>query len=166
MRLRVSANPDATYNQPSILLWAYVPHLSTRACSADISCSTAEVSTGIICVCLPTLAALARPNRRGPTASIMNGQSNSRGQSYYRRKQLGDSDDQTLVSGNYLELGERNHDNPGVQVPQRTVVTGIEGGTHSSEFHQDHGIAMAGYEADLVQGPAILKTVRIEQSSM
>ena len=54
--------------------------------------SAAEVSTGLICVCIPTLAALKL--RRGPlrpTQSIINGQSN--GVSYLSARRKGSLDD-------------------------------------------------------------------------
>ncbi|KAF2192978.1 hypothetical protein K469DRAFT_487038, partial [Zopfia rhizophila CBS 207.26] len=41
-RVKTAGNPDTTYNNPLILLWGY----------------TAEVTTGVVCACLPTLPSL------------------------------------------------------------------------------------------------------------
>ncbi|KUJ08328.1 uncharacterized protein LY89DRAFT_567928, partial [Mollisia scopiformis] len=51
VRERISHSPDATYNQPLVLLWG-----------------TAEVSTGFICICLPPLSIFFHRNkpRKGP----------------------------------------------------------------------------------------------------
>jgi len=157
---------------------AQTPHTPIRATNTPHS--TAEVATGIICVCLPTLAALTHRRPRGPTTSIVNGQSNSRtgrsagAQSYYnRRKQPHDSDDQTLFhNGDYLELreGANNGASLGAKVPQTAVVTGIIGGARASstELARDgrgEGGGRGEYGEEMEQGVGnIVKTVRIEQS--
>ncbi len=139
-------------------------------CGADIACSSAEVATGIICVSLPTLAALAHRQPRGPTASIINGLSNPRGQSYHRRKHPSDSDDRTLFSGDYLELREGAADAAAVKAPAAAITTGGKGGSLSPDTVQDsgngtHGIAVTHYGNEIDHGTtSIMKTVRIEQS--
>lgn len=58
VRLRFSTSPDVTYTQPTVLLWG-----------------TAEVTTGILCLCFPPLQVLLRRQhyQRGPTQSILQG---------------------------------------------------------------------------------------------
>lgn len=68
VRKRISANPDVTYNQPEILLWAHV--FSRRVQASFHKHDTkhhreAEVCMDLTCACIATLAPLAR--KRGPS---------------------------------------------------------------------------------------------------
>ena len=92
--------------------------------------SAAEISTGIICVCLPTLAALGHRRRRRPSTSILNGQS------YPRSTRRFDPDQPTSLN----EKDLYNTEDSGVRgngsqhsdlVPQYAVVTAIRGGATS-----------------------------------
>lgn len=120
--------------------------------------STAEVSTGVICICLPPLSVLLHPRQRGPTASILNGSSNSRRTQHSRRKQSSSHDGSDLYHEEYLQMREG-------------VMTGIKGGAHPSKMQDDgHGFqgttvtdSTEGVD-ESAQGPNIMKTVRIEHS--
>lgn len=167
-RLRVSANPDISYNQPYILFW-----------------SAAEISTGIICVCLPTLAALGRRRRRRrrPSTSIVNGKSYPRSNRFLGSIQPTSFNEKDTLRTHYSEVPE-----DGLRcsdlVSQYAVITAIRGGATSPSaamegVRGDHGRRTLGVTFSPASGgeidnesaiPAgggggIMKTFRIEQSS-
>ncbi|KAI9877634.1 MAG: hypothetical protein M1830_003249 [Pleopsidium flavum] len=153
VRLQDSGDPDATYNQPFVLLWG-----------------TAEVSTGNICISLPPIAVLFRHNRRRTSGSPHNGDSNARTQSC-RRKQPLNRDKSDLYHDEYLKLREFSTDTVGVKTPPG-VVTRIKGGAEyplrQEGHHSIHGAATTTDTRDGVDelAPAanIMKTVRVEHS--
>ena len=119
---------------------------------------TAELSTGVICVCLPSISVLLHPRQRGPTVSILNGNSNSRRPQQSRPKQSSGHNGLDLYHEEYLQLTE-------------SVITGIKGGAHPSMMQDDgHGLqgttlADSTEKVDeSAQGSKITKTVEIEQS--
>ncbi|MCJ1269460.1 hypothetical protein MMC22_009352 [Lobaria immixta] len=154
-RLRLSANPDTSYNQPEIHLW-----------------SAAEISTGIICVCLPILPALSRPRRPRPSTSILNGRLNARSPKRFGPEQPTNLNERELFNTEYLELEEHgpSRSDP---VTQCAVITAISGGATSlcavmdgvrtsspapeGETCSESAIAVDG-------GGGIMKSFRIEQS--
>lgn len=85
--------------------------------------SAAEISTGIICACLPTLAALGHPRRRQPSTSILNGKSYPRSpRSFGSHKPTG-LDERYLFSTEFLASRELESES------QFAVITAIRGGT-------------------------------------
>ncbi|CAG8981906.1 hypothetical protein HYALB_00009160 [Hymenoscyphus albidus] len=93
-RESIAKSPDVTYNQPLALLWA-----------------AAEITTGVICICLPPLSILFHRQKapRGPTQSIINGVSNRSNKlnsatRASRRKGTLNIDDDDLLESGYLEL--------------------------------------------------------------
>jgi len=149
VREKISNNPDVTYGQPLVLLWG-----------------TAEVSTGFICVCLPPLTILFRKSeRRGPTQSILRGESNGLGPSQNSKRKtrfgsrgVNSARDETLLTGEYLELEEASNYALGVEKPNNAYMIGVKGGPGSN--------VSDGSREDLehTAGPKIVKTVMIEQS--
>ena len=116
----------------------------------------AEVSTGLICVCVPTLAALT--HRRGPskpTHSIINGQTKGHSRRSDRRPSS-------------LDLFDRIEMLPsevGLEYPVG-VVTGIEGGLHKNEKEggQRYAYMDASGEEGGGKATGIMTTVSIEQT--
>ena len=166
VRIKISANPDVTYNQPEILLWAYVfsrhVHASFRKYETDYY-REAEVSMGLICVCIPTLAPLAR--KRGPSRpshSIINGTT------VVRRKYYGGSAIQStsLDDDRLFDILAAGHS--ALVQPPVAVVTGIVGGLDAGT-NGDWGIEMknsqrAQSREDLDRSDRIVATVRMEHS--
>ncbi|CAD6442284.1 277b90b0-29f9-4555-b135-f970c75e88d4 [Sclerotinia trifoliorum] len=145
VREDISKSPDVTYNQPLVLLWG-----------------TAEVSTGFICVCLPPLTILFHKQEpRGPSQSILHGESNGvggSGQQKTKRKPKFRSDNDTdLLTGQYIELEEASSYTLGVEKPNPTYKIGVSGGATSSEQSREE-INTSGNAQD------IIKTVKIHQS--
>lgn len=166
VRMKISANPDVTYNQPEILLWAYV--FSRHVQASSRKCDTnhhreAEVSMGLICVCIPTLAPLARKRGPpGPSPSILNGATVAR-RKYYggSTKKSTSLDDDRLFDK--LAAGHSTL----VQLPV-AVVTGIAGGLDAGT-HGELGIEMKNSQRaqsgeDLDRSDGIVATVRMEHS--
>lgn len=85
--------------------------------------SAAEISTGIICACLPTLAALGHHRRRQPSTSILNGKCYPRSPRCFGSHQLTSLDERYLFSTEFL--ASREHDSES----QFAVTTAIRGGT-------------------------------------
>ena len=134
--------------------------------------SAAEVTTGLVCVCVPALAPLAhrrRQARASGSASARIEKSNSRRiYSLSKRKSGSPSlDEQDLWSRNDLELQQPHsvYKTAGVKVPPSTVITGIEGGvrppSRQGEVHFG-GFGEDSEEAN--RGTGILTTTRIEHS--
>ena len=131
----------------------------------------AEVTTGLICVCVPALAPLAhrrRQARASGSASARVERSNSRRiYSLSKRKSASPSlDEQDLWSRNDLELQQPHsvYKTAGVKVPPSTVVTGIEGGVRLPSRQGEAHFGGFGEDAESNRGPGILTTTRIEHS--
>jgi len=149
VRLRTSNSPDLAYNGPRILLWA-----------------TAEISTGLVCVCVPTLAPLAhRRTPARPTASIIAGASGSRRLGSKKPESL---DEQGLWDRGDLELQQQaSYPNFSGGGPLKgTVVTGIEGGVRGPNSKRGAGDSADSVEEseDAHRPGGILTTVSVEQS--
>lgn len=133
--------------------------------------STAEISTGIICVCLPTLAVFTHRRSRGPSTSIVNGECHMhRAMSSPRKQNLG-LKDHGLFDGEYLELGPASSRQFDLKIIPDGVATGNRG-EHTSPVVQGGsrsalGVIPIGTEEMLDEstlGMKIVKTVRLEQS--
>ena len=129
--------------------------------------STAEVSSGLICVCIPTLAALGHRRPLKPATSILN----SRCTKFSGRKGPSSLDEENLFDKGDLELGERRFSSACNQVPLSAVITGIKGGPESLRKQEGHlttqEIELTDSGEDLevsARGSDIIKTVRIEHS--
>ena len=132
--------------------------------------SAAEVSTGLICVCVPALAPLAHRRRSArASASARIDKSNSRRiYSLGKKKSASPSlDEQDLWSRNDLELQQPHnvYKTAGVNLPMSTVVTGIEGGVRLPSRQDGAHLGEFGEDAEeRPRGPGILTTTRIEHS--
>ena len=136
--------------------------------------SAAEVSTGLICVCIPTLAPLAyrrRPVR--PSESVLNGESRSRRIHLPGTKTSTSLDEQELWSKVDLELQQQHGSSHtvGIRAPPTAVVTGIEGGLEKPVLqdggHRMYDTAFENRGGDLDEPSRamdILTTVRMEHS--
>ncbi|KAI1073421.1 hypothetical protein F5B20DRAFT_587269 [Whalleya microplaca] len=97
VRLQGSGNPDKTWAQPNIIIWAL-----------------AELATGVLCVSLPELGPLMkRRKRRGPSDSIVNGQylhdsSGNQRQNSHGFSTVISHSIRKLESDPYIELDERD----------------------------------------------------------
>lgn len=143
--------------------------------------SAAEISSGIICVCLPTLAALGHRRRRRPSTSILNGQSYPRSPRCFGRDPSTSLSTKALFNTECLEVGE-NGSRRSDPVSQYAVITTIRGVTTNhvllegvsgsdglrtleitssprsgGDTNSESAIATDG-------GGGIMKSVRIEQS--
>lgn len=98
--------------------------------------SAAEISTGILCVCLPTLAALGHRRRRRPSSSILNGQSYPRSTRCFGPDQptsLNEKDLYNTEDSGVRENGSSRSD----LVTQYAVITAIRGGATSPRAVMD-----------------------------
>ncbi|TEY62246.1 hypothetical protein BOTCAL_0165g00060 [Botryotinia calthae] len=145
VREDISKSPDVAYNQPLVLLWGM-----------------AEVSTGLICVCVPPLTILFhKQGQRGPSQSILHGESNAvdgSGQQKTKRNPKFRSDNDTdLLTGQYIGLEEAINYTLSVEKPNSTYKIGVSGGATSSEQSREE-INTSGDAQD------ITKTIKIHQS--
>ncbi|ORY03759.1 hypothetical protein BCR34DRAFT_573318 [Clohesyomyces aquaticus] len=152
-RYRVAKSLDLSYNNPLMLLWA-----------------TAEITTGIICACLPTLPTLFRRRHKNTTLTSSHSQStpHSATRSYQRNKIVG------YEYGEYLELDET----PGSRSPphDEMVTTTVRGGASPAASINHDGWSSGSGERltdeDEMRngapgrglGGGIVRTVRIEQT--
>ncbi|CAF9927409.1 MAG: hypothetical protein ALECFALPRED_003699 [Alectoria fallacina] len=116
VRVRTTKSPDVTYNQPEILLWG-----------------AAEITTGLICVCVPPLAALTHPrlNRRQRTYLNVHSSYNRPNDSS-RRTRLVILEERDLLSSSDVEL-QHSGALSAVAFPLSLVTTGISGGRDAHE---------------------------------
>ena len=125
--------------------------------------STAELSSGLICTCLPTIPALFQRRRRSRSDKTLEENSHSRHLRVLTRKQPTNLSDQEPFNGEYLELSEGRSQNEGFEALPAAVATDIEGGNPSS-VQATNPLSLGAREDDLISGPAIMKTVVVEQS--
>lgn len=114
--------------------------------------STAELSAGVICTCLPLLPALrlTRQNDKSPGTD-----SRSRYLRTLTRQRTMNTTDQDPLAREYLELRE---DPYSVEALPPAVVTDIEVG------HGTQSMDSVGREAEAMGKPATLKTIVIKQT--
>ena len=164
VRERYSSSLDITYHDPMILLWAYVLSCYSPLADALTQISAAELSTGFICVCLPTIPVLLQRRKNGQGDQSLEKNSRSRylrTLTHKRPKTLSEQD--LSVNGNYLELGESSSHDGGIRTPPTAVTTDIEGGK-PCDIHDFAPMDLELEEEELGQRPAIMKTVVVEQS--
>ncbi|KAL8801758.1 MAG: hypothetical protein Q9182_004230 [Xanthomendoza sp. 2 TL-2023] len=140
VRLRISSSPDVTYHNPEILLWA-----------------TAEISTGLICVCIPEFAALARRRHRHarrPSESIVNGSATTRRTGRHKPRRLGSLDEEEPWDN--IQLRQKPYADESIEgpLPPAAVFTNIQGGIVTP-----HVSAIEGRHTD-----GIYTSVRMERS--
>ncbi|KAF6220928.1 hypothetical protein HO133_002608 [Letharia lupina] len=121
VRIRTSKSPDVTYNQPEILLWG-----------------AAEITTGLICVCIPPLAALIHPrhNRRQSTYINVHS-SDGRLKDSSRRTRPVIWEERDLLASSDVEL-QYSGTVSGVAFPPPLVTTGISGGRDAHERRDEN----------------------------
>ncbi|KAK0515903.1 hypothetical protein JMJ35_001937 [Cladonia borealis] len=159
VRIQVSKSPDVTWYQPMIQMWA-----------------AAEISTGLICVCCPTLAALAHhPNPRHKNSPNV-ATSRCSAQNYVRSSRLNcpmSQDEVDLFDPSDHLRGHGHMKTASVPDSMIGVITGIEGGFQSFEKGlAERGTGDCGSNSsvedvdNVARGSktGILTTVRIEQS--
>ena len=129
--------------------------------------SAAEISTGIFCVCLPTLAALARRRLRRPSGSILKHTYHSA----HVHRLAPRLEQRTKNESEYIELMEKSSQSIGIAIPANAVVTKISGGAESTTIEsEDSMIQDLARRASREQSDRrslrlnIMKTVGIEQS--
>jgi hypothetical protein len=118
-------------------------------------------------VCLPPLTILFRKREnRGPTQSILRGESNGlspsqnskrKTKSKFGSRGINGARDDTLLTGEYLELEEGSNYTLGVEKPNNAYMIGVKGGAGST--------TPDGSTQDIQEtaGSKIVKTVKIEQ---
>lgn len=138
--------------------------------------STAEVSTGVICICLPPLSVCFSRSKlqKGPTQSILNGAIHKSPSNSYRSKgKVGlDSalalNDEAILNADYLELKNTSSYKLRVERSQRSQVARIIGGTQcsGSEFggQLPEPCPDLGIREEQGMTHHIVRTVEIEQS--
>ena len=128
--------------------------------------SAAEIYAGLICTCLPTTPVLldrCRTSRR--TKNTLGMDPHSRHLRTLARNQPPASSDQHPLNREYLELSEGLNSLDGsVEAREAVVATDIEGGI--PRRNQINGpVDLKAIEDGLIQKPAIMKTVVVEQSN-
>ena len=130
--------------------------------------SAAEVSSGLICVCIPALASFSHRRPAGPSDSILQGRSNSRRTKVSGLKASASLEEQELWDRGDVDLQHGTSEHVDVLIPPSAVVTGIHGGSLPGQKldgdNQFLGTACkcSGEEAD--DANRILTTVRMEHS--
>ena len=124
--------------------------------------STAELATGVIVVCIPTLPAILQHRTKRPPMSILNSSTKSRSLTSNVRYGPGSvARDSTLLGGEYIELGEGQPRAPDVSPPRKMAVNKI------TECEDDKPSTCDISATSTCSPPPgrILKIVEIEQSN-
>ncbi len=121
VRIKTSKSPDVTYDQPRIILWG-----------------AAEITTGLICVCIPPLATLTHPrlNRTQRTYGNVYS-SDSRPKDSSRRTRLAILEEHELFMSSDVAL-QNSGATPGVAFPSSLVITDISTGRATNERKDDN----------------------------
>ena len=123
--------------------------------------STAELSAGLICTCLPTIPAIVRRPRNSRSGRTP--EKNSQSRRTFTRKQPTNSSDQDPFNREYFELSEGYSQKAVFEGLPAAVATDIEGG--KSHGIQDTGpLGSESIEDEILPRQAIVKTVVVEQS--
>ncbi|KAI4218973.1 MAG: hypothetical protein LQ349_008498 [Xanthoria aureola] len=156
VRLRISSSADVAYNYPEMLLWA-----------------AAEITTGLICVCIPELAAFGRYRHSSrPSESILTGAAVTRRNHPYSTMKRNSLDGQALCDGIRLEEGRSITSNIKREIPalpMGVVVVDIEGGVSLPQEMSGEkdvlgkGMVNSGGE-DAGPKLGIMTSVRLEQT--
>ena len=157
MRFTLTSGMDQSYNQPLILLWALVsptPYSLFQLVLMDFR--TAELATGMMIICFPTLPGIFQRRSRKPTPSIVNGSSNrARNIRPYQRTTYADEDYHELVDGKYREVR--------IGKPAQAIINNIRGG--SSGDDDTYSSSMLGLQTDAnTMSDGIVKMTKIEQT--
>lgn len=123
--------------------------------------SAAELASGTICTCLPTIPALLSQRRTSRGDETMQRDPHSRHLRSLTRKQPTSSSDQDPFDGMYLELSEGCSQDGAAEELPAAVVTDIEGGKPRG-IQTSESVNSEGREDGLMQGLAIMKTVVVE----
>ena len=124
VRIRTMQNPDVTYIQPEIILWG-----------------AAEITTGLICVCIPPLAALAHLSHHQRPRSYQNfSESGANVSSRRTRPEILEELD--LFSSSDVEL-QYSGAAPGVGFPPPAVTTSISTGREKHERNAEKAVVEA-----------------------
>ncbi|MCJ1380518.1 hypothetical protein MMC17_003626 [Xylographa soralifera] len=142
-RFQLAGSPDQSYNQPLILLWA-----------------EAELATGMMIICLPTLPGVLHRHSKRPSKSVVNGSARSRSLKFFpHHGQSSTNRDDMLEDRDYFELTEGRIADSSVMMPKRAFINEITGGHGNTHADYDLG------ESEAIGTPVggILKMTTIEQ---
>ena len=142
VRIRTIKSLDVTYVQPEIILWG-----------------AAEITTGLICVCVPPLAALAHPRHNRRQTKYLNVQSSGgRRHDGSRAKHLEEHD---LFTSSDVEL-QYSGAAPGVAFPPPLVITDIftEGDAYQRKIEQCK-LESAGLEVSSGKAGEVSRTIGV-----
>lgn len=123
--------------------------------------SMAELTTGVMVICLPTLPGILHYRKKKPSISIVNGNVKSHNltsNARYGPRSVGKAN--TFLGGEYIELGEGQHRGPDASTPRDLVVNEIRG-DEDNDRTSHHDWAS---NDDFVPPGRILKMIKIEQS--
>lgn len=124
VRIQTMHSLDVTYDQPEIILWG-----------------AAEITTGLICVCVPPLAALVHPTHHQRPRSYRNPSESGLNVSTRRnRPELREERDLFTTSSD-VEL-QYNGAAPGVGFPRPVVTTSISTGRDRHEGDAEKGVVL------------------------
>ncbi|KAL9609955.1 MAG: hypothetical protein Q9167_005307 [Letrouitia subvulpina] len=148
VRLRISNDPDATYNQPKIYLWAL-----------------AELTAGLICACIPILATLINRRRLAQQRQYIPDKKYSSNRAYPLRTKPNSTslEGESLFDPTTLELAEASCPT----IPVIAVKSGAKSGadrSSSDQTERDAEVQGSDQEGNKVVNNRILKTVRVEQT--
>lgn len=130
-----------------------------------IAHSGAELSAGLVCVCLPTIPILLPcRSRRSPSSKTLERHSRPCHLRTFARKQPSNISDEESLNRVYSDFGRGFSQGGAIEPLPTTIVTAIEGG--SARGIRDIGpLDLEVKDDEFVQRPAIMKTVVVEQSS-
>lgn len=118
--------------------------------------STAELTAGVLCICLPLVPAIRRKRQNKSPGTV----SRSRYLHNLSRQQTANKSDEDPLAREYMELRETRN---GVEAQPQAVLTDIEGGNFDS-IHDTQFVDPEDRDDGEVGKPKILKTVVIKQT--
>ncbi|KAL9121474.1 MAG: hypothetical protein Q9187_001965 [Circinaria calcarea] len=123
--------------------------------------STAELATGVMIICLPTLPAILKPRLRKPPSNTVISSAKYRGNNPHSPFGfMGTAKDRATAERDYFELrSSRRSAETGVRIPPNTFVNEIKGGEEDGST----GDQLKPGRDDAVPPGGILKMVKIEQ---
>lgn len=122
---------------------------------------TAELATGMMVICLPTLPGILQRRTKKPSPSIVNGSAKSRNIKSHPRHGLGSTDtDMMFMESDYFELREGWPNGSHVRVPQNALINEIRGGEEDGCTPGELGSTRDNH----TPSNGIRKMVNIEQS--
>ena len=127
--------------------------------------SAAELTAGVICMCLPTIPVLFSRRRSSRRARNVGGSPRSHHLPGFTRKKPTNLSDQDPFDEESFQLGVRYGQVGDIEAPPPAVVTNIEGG-NSAPTRDLAPVDVETLEKEVVQKPAIMRTIVIEQSQV